>query len=79
MQIIDVAVSLAKIADVDRTLKNEAGAITGFQEAVELLESLKLNSDADESNLEQRVCSAQAFLSWHTHDIFLLLILSILV
>ncbi|KAH7677594.1 Zinc finger RING/FYVE/PHD-type protein [Dioscorea alata] len=67
-QIIDVAVSLAKVADVDRTLKNEPGAINGFQEAVELLESLKLNSD--ESNLEQRVCSAQAFYSCHTHDIF---------
>ena len=75
LQIIDVAVSLAKVADVDRTLKNEAGAINGFQEAVELLESLKLNSG--ENGLEQRVRSAQAFFSCHTHDIFLLLIPSV--
>ncbi|KAM0953862.1 putative transcription factor C2H2 family [Dioscorea sansibarensis] len=59
-QIVDVAVSLAKVADVDRTLKNEAGAINGFQEAVELLESLKLNSD--ENGLEQRRVSVLDFV-----------------
>ncbi|KAG0450483.1 hypothetical protein HPP92_026712 [Vanilla planifolia] len=51
-QIIDLAVSLAKVADVDRSLGNEDVAIKGFKEAVEHLESLKLNST--EAALEQR-------------------------
>lgn len=52
-QIIDVAVSLAKVADVDRNLGNEDTAIEGFREGIKLLESLALKSE--ETALEQRV------------------------
>lgn len=48
-----MAVSLAKVADVDRNLGNENVAIDGFQEAIRLLESLSLKPD--EAGLEQRV------------------------
>ncbi|PKA61821.1 hypothetical protein AXF42_Ash008653 [Apostasia shenzhenica] len=59
-QIIDLAVSLAKVADVDRNLGNEDVAINGFHEAIEQLESLTLNpSDAA---LEQRRLSVLEFL-----------------
>ncbi|KAK6931707.1 hypothetical protein RJ641_003500, partial [Dillenia turbinata] len=51
-QILDVAVSLAKVADVDRNLGNEKEAVDGFQEAIQLLESLTLSSE--ETGLEQR-------------------------
>lgn len=50
---LDVAVSLAKVADVDRNLGDEKLATDGFQEAIDLLESLTLKSEA--SGLEQRV------------------------
>ncbi|CAK9169962.1 unnamed protein product [Ilex paraguariensis] len=53
MNVLDVATSLAKVADVDRNLGNEDVAIDGFQEAIKLLESLTLKSE--EVGLEQRV------------------------
>ncbi|KAL0007341.1 hypothetical protein SO802_008843 [Lithocarpus litseifolius] len=60
-QILDVAVSLAKVADVDRSVGNEDVAIGGFQEAIKLLESLTLNSE--DSSLEQRRLSVLGFLN----------------
>lgn len=60
-QVVDVAVSLAKVADLDRNLGNEGEAISGFQEAIEHLESLKLDSSS-ESGLEQRRRSVLEFL-----------------
>lgn len=45
--------SLAKVADVDRSLGNEEGATDGFQEAIKCIESLTL--DSREIGLEQRV------------------------
>lgn len=48
-----MAVSLAKVADVDRNLGNENAAVDGFQEGIKLLESLTLSSE--EVGLEQRV------------------------
>ncbi|KAJ0255339.1 Protein NCA1 [Hirschfeldia incana] len=60
-QILDVAVSLAKVADIDRTLTNEDAAIDGFKEGMKLLESLKLD-DSDDSALEQRRLSVLEFL-----------------
>lgn len=54
IQVLDVAVSLAKVADVDKSLGDEKSASDGFQEAIDLLESLTLKSEA--SGLEQRVC-----------------------
>ncbi|KAL4564639.1 hypothetical protein LXL04_028706 [Taraxacum kok-saghyz] len=53
-QVLDVAVSLAKVADVDRNLDAEDSATEGFQEAIKLMECLKINSE--ENALEQRVC-----------------------
>lgn len=48
-----MAVSLAKVADVDRSLGNKDAAVEGFQEGIKLLESLTLKSE--ETALEQRV------------------------
>ncbi|KAL4366810.1 hypothetical protein GQ457_05G032840 [Hibiscus cannabinus] len=59
-QVLDVAVSLAKVADVDRTLGKEDVAVDGFQEAIKLLESLTLKSE--EAGLEPRRLSVLAFL-----------------
>ncbi|PSS13797.1 E3 ubiquitin-protein like [Actinidia chinensis var. chinensis] len=59
-QILDVAVSLAKVADVDRNIGNEDVAIEGFQEAIKLLDSLSLKSE--EVGLEQRRLSVLEFL-----------------
>ncbi|KAL4203110.1 hypothetical protein AMTRI_Chr01g126260 [Amborella trichopoda] len=59
-QMVDIAVSLAKVADVDRSLGNEGMAINGFQEAIKCLESLKL--DANEVALEKRRLSVLEFL-----------------
>eukprot|EP00262_Sarcandra_glabra_P002251 TRINITY_DN1250_c0_g5_i2.p1 TRINITY_DN1250_c0_g5~~TRINITY_DN1250_c0_g5_i2.p1 ORF type:complete len:118 (-),score=16.29 TRINITY_DN1250_c0_g5_i2:356-709(-) len=59
-QIVDIAVSLAKVADVDRSLGNEDVAVDGFQEAIKCLESLTLNSN--ETGLEQRRLSVLKFL-----------------
>ncbi|CAA6665353.1 unnamed protein product [Spirodela intermedia] len=50
--VLDVAISLAKVADTDRNLGNEDAAIDGFKEAIECLEPLKLNPS--EAHLEQR-------------------------
>uniref|UniRef100_A0A0D9YZM0 Uncharacterized protein n=1 Tax=Oryza glumipatula TaxID=40148 RepID=A0A0D9YZM0_9ORYZ len=52
-QVIDVATSLAKVADVDRNLGNESMAVEGFEEAIKCLENLKLESG--EASLEQRI------------------------
>ncbi|XP_021296529.1 uncharacterized protein LOC110425811 isoform X1 [Herrania umbratica] len=59
-QILDVAVSLAKVADVDITLGKEDVAVDGFQEAITLLESLTLKSE--EAGLEPRRLSVLEFL-----------------
>lgn len=48
-----MAVSLAKVADVDRNMGNENAAVGGFQEGIKLLESLTLNSE--EYGIEKRV------------------------
>lgn len=48
-----MAVSLAKVADVDRNLGNENAAIDEFQDGIKLLENLKLNPE--EAGLEQKV------------------------
>ncbi|KAL7601386.1 protein NCA1 [Lactuca sativa] len=60
-QVLDVAVSLAKVADVDRNLDAEDTAIEGFQEAINLLESLNIKSE--ETALEQRRVSVLEFLN----------------
>lgn len=52
-QVIDIAVSLAKVADVDRNLGDEDTAIAGFKEGIKLLESLAVSSE--EVDLEKRV------------------------
>ncbi|KAH0469127.1 hypothetical protein IEQ34_002359 [Dendrobium chrysotoxum] len=61
VQIVDFAVSLAKVADVDRSLGNEDAAIKGFQEAIDRLESLKLNSS--DAALKQRVSQRNKIIS----------------
>lgn len=48
-----MAVSLAKVADVDRSLGNEHMAIQGFEEGIKLLECLTLKTE--DVALEQRV------------------------
>ncbi|MFS8002254.1 putative transcription factor C2H2 family [Helianthus anomalus] len=60
-QVLDVAVSLAKVADVDRNLDAEDAATEGFQEAINLLKSLKINSE--DNALEQRRLSVLDFLN----------------
>ena len=40
-----MAVSLAKVADADRSLGNEDAAVDRFQEAIKLLESLTLKPE----------------------------------
>ncbi|CAH9068219.1 unnamed protein product [Cuscuta epithymum] len=60
-QIIDVAVSLAKVADVDRNLGMEKTATEGFQEAIEMLQSMKLNHE--EADLDQRRLSVLKFVN----------------
>ncbi|CAO2202975.1 unnamed protein product [Urochloa humidicola] len=59
-QVIDLATSLAKVADVDRSLGNESIAVKGFEEAIQCLEKLKL--DSEQANLEQRRLSVLDFL-----------------
>jgi len=59
-QVIDLATSLAKVADVDRNLGNESAAVEGFEEAIQCLEKLKL--DSKQANLEQRRFSVLDFL-----------------
>lgn len=65
-QILDVSVSLAKVADVDRSLGNEEVAVDGFQEAITLLETLKLKSE--DAGLEQRRLSVLEFLKKQVAD-----------
>ncbi|KAL7138609.1 hypothetical protein ABFS83_10G175200 [Erythranthe nasuta] len=60
-QVIDVAISLAKVADVDKNLENEDKATANFQEAIKLLESLTIN--AEDVSLEQRRLSVLEFLN----------------
>jgi len=60
-QIIDVAVSLAKVADVNRGLGNEKTATERFQEAVKCLERLSLQPN-EEASLEKRRLSVLEFL-----------------
>lgn len=59
-QVVDLAVSLAKVADLERNLGNEDAAISGFQEAIQRLDSLKL--DSTETSLEKRRHSVLEFL-----------------
>ncbi|GAB2218879.1 hypothetical protein Drorol1_Dr00002111 [Drosera rotundifolia] len=58
--VLDVVISLAKVADVDSGLHNEVAAISGFQEAINMSESLTISPD--ESSLEQRRLSVREFL-----------------
>ncbi|XP_050234259.1 protein NCA1 [Mercurialis annua] len=60
-QTLDVAVSLAKVADADRSLGNEDAALDRFQEAITLLESLTLKPE--EAPLDQRRLSVLEFLN----------------
>ncbi|EEF36838.1 protein NCA1 [Ricinus communis] len=60
-QSLDVAVSLAKVADADRSLGNEDAAVSRFQEAIKLLESLTLKPE--EAALDQRRLSVLEFLN----------------
>ncbi|CAD6239210.1 unnamed protein product [Miscanthus lutarioriparius] len=59
-QVIDLATSLAKVADVDRNLGNESAAVEGFEEAIQCLEKLKL--DSEQASLERRRLSVLDFL-----------------
>ena len=65
-QVIDLATSLAKVADVDRNLGNEDAAVEGFEEAIKCLEKLKL--DSEQASLEQRRRSVLDFLQKQLHD-----------
>ncbi len=59
-----MAVSLAKVADVDRALGNESAACEGFQEAVKKLEGLSMPKNSENSALAKRVMSSfKNFLS----------------
>lgn len=64
-QVLDTAVSLAKVADVDRALGNDGPASEGFQEAIKLLENLSGKSREDTS-LERRRMSVLEFLRSQT-------------
>ena len=68
-----MAVSLAKVADVDSGLGNEDMAVDRFQEGIKLLESLTLNSE--NPGLEQRVrlqipCLLLTLNSVHIHQMY---------
>ncbi|WVZ54349.1 hypothetical protein U9M48_005157 [Paspalum notatum var. saurae] len=67
-QVIDLATSLAKIADVDRNLGNESTAVEGFKEAIECIEKLKLGSK--QPSLEQRRHSVLDYLRNQLHTIY---------
>jgi hypothetical protein len=62
-QVLDVTVSLAKVADVDRALGNESAACEGFQEAVKKLEGLSMPKNSENSALAKRVMSSFEKLS----------------
>lgn len=59
-QVIDLATSLAKVADVNRNLGEDKAAIEGFEEAVQCLQALKL--DSAEAALEKKRRSVLDFL-----------------
>jgi len=61
-QVLDVAVSLAKVADVDRALGNESAACEGFQEAVKKLEGLSMPKNSENSALAKRRFTVLEFL-----------------
>ncbi|CAM6129339.1 unnamed protein product [Calypogeia fissa] len=61
-QVLDVAVSLAKVADVNRALGNEGSATEGFQEAVKMLEGLPKLNTKEKLLLEPRRLSVLEFL-----------------
>ncbi|XP_006643640.1 protein NCA1 [Oryza brachyantha] len=65
-QVIDLATSLAKVADADRNLGNESMAVEGFEEAIKCLEKLKI--DSEEASLEQRRLSVLDFLHKQLDD-----------
>ena len=70
IQVIDLATSLAKVADVDRNLGNESTAIEGFEEAIQCLEKLKL--DSEQASLERRVAIIDPhYSSSHPVSVFL--------
>lgn len=60
-QVLDVAVSLAKVADVDRALGDDGSAKEGFQEAMKTMQNLSANSN-DTDSLERRRLSIVEFL-----------------
>lgn len=61
-QLLDVAISLAKVADVDFALGNESAAAEGFQEALKKLENLSPPKSGDTTMLEKKVrCSNDWF------------------
>ncbi|KAH7331180.1 hypothetical protein KP509_20G018700 [Ceratopteris richardii] len=66
-QVLDIAVSLAKVADVDRALGNNGPASEGFQEAIKMLENLSGNT-AESGSLERRRLSILEFLHGQTKD-----------
>lgn len=51
-----MAVSLAKVADVDVALGNESAASEGFQDALKKLQNLLPPKTADAASLEKKVC-----------------------
>ncbi|MBA0629401.1 hypothetical protein Godav_023970, partial [Gossypium davidsonii] len=60
-QVIDIAVSLAKVADVDRILGKDDEAIDGFQEAIKLLRRLSVLAFL-RTQLEEKQSKATASL-----------------
>lgn len=61
-QVLDVAVSLAKVADVDFALGKENVATEGFQEALKKLENLKPPKTGEATMLERKRLSVMTFL-----------------
>eukprot|EP00246_Nothoceros_aenigmaticus_P017304 TRINITY_DN8385_c0_g1_i1.p1 TRINITY_DN8385_c0_g1~~TRINITY_DN8385_c0_g1_i1.p1 ORF type:complete len:392 (+),score=68.62 TRINITY_DN8385_c0_g1_i1:190-1365(+) len=61
-EVLDVAVSLAKIADVDRALGEDEAAVQGFKEGIKLLEGISFSTSNEDSTLEERWKSVLQFL-----------------
>eukprot|EP00897_Mesotaenium_endlicherianum_P001949 jgi/Mesen1/1782/ME000014S01190 len=61
-QVLDVAVSLAKVADVDRAMGNAKGSVEGFQEAAETAEKLHILEDAAHAAVLTRRASTLHFI-----------------
>jgi hypothetical protein len=59
-KVLDVAVSLAKVADVNRALGKEGSATEGFQEAVKMLETLPKPKLKEQILLEPRVSNSHS-------------------